>query len=400
MDVLINKNILFVSGAYNGAIYDFNFNKIYSVNHDANSFLMRFIKTKKSETNEEREYILKLQQNNLLCSDFNFVEYNHEVDRQNILNFAWLEITQNCNLKCIHCYEGETHKSNNMSFNIDDWKRIIKDLYSCGCSNIQFIGGEPTCYKNIIELNNYAGLFDFKSISLFTNATLINDELLDCFVQNKIKVKVSLYGNTAKLHNSITLIHGSFEKTVQSIRELLKRNINVEVAITLMRENQDHYEDIVKFVKELGVKYFKFDLVREVCNCKQNCHLCTREDLIKKKHRTEPKFSISKNWFTRASTQNTCWYGKFAIMEDGNVIPCIFERNIILGNLREKSISDLLKSEQLNSYWCLDFSQIEECKDCEFRYACKDCRPLGLLNGGLYKKSVRCQYHPLTGKWE
>lgn len=397
---IINKGVIFVSGAYNGAIYDLNNNKIYSVNHDANNFLVRLIERKKADTVEEREYILKLQQNNLLCQDFSFFEYQTQIENKNKLNFVWLEITQTCNLKCVHCYEGETHKSRSQSLGISDWMRIIKELYDCGCPNIQFIGGEPACYKNVIELIDYAGSFDFKSIGFFTNATIIDDYLLECFVRNKVKVKVSLYGDTAELHDSITLIRGSFEKTVKSIKELIKKDIDVEVAITVMRENQEHYEQIIQFIKDLGVKRYKFDLVREVCGCNQNCHLSTRSDLIKRKYRTEPKFLISEEQFNNALTQNTCWYGKFAITEDGSVIPCVFERNTVIGNLKGISVFDLLKSDQLNKIWCLDFSQIEECKDCEFRYACKDCRPLGLLNGGLYKKSVRCLYHPLVGEWE
>lgn len=396
----INNNVVFVSGAYNGAIYDFNNNKIYSVNHEANSFLLRFLESKKAETKEEKEYIFMLQQSKLIDKCYKFIDYAFDTDKVNKLKFVWLEITQACNLKCIHCYEGDTHKSCKDRLSVNDWKRIIKELYDCECTNIQFIGGEPSCYKDVIELIDYAGSFGFKSIGFFTNATLIDDSLLECLVRNKVKVKVSLYGDTAELHNSITLINGSFEKTVQAIQEMLKRDIDIEVAITVMRENQEYYERIVQFLKALGVKKHKFDLVREVCDCNQNCHLCTRDDLIKKKYRTEPKFSISKNWFEKAFNQNTCWYGKFAITEHGDVIPCVFERNILLGNLKEQTISNLLKSEQLNQFWRLDFSQIEECKDCEYRYACKDCRPLGLLNGGLYKKNSRCKYHPLIGKWE
>ena len=43
---------------------------------------------------------------------------------------------------------------------------------------------------------------------------------------------------------------------------------------------------------------------------------------------------------------------------------------------------------------------VEGCKDCEYRYACDDCRPLAMGDGdGLYGKYPRCTYLPSTCHW-
>lgn len=397
--ILANHGVVFVSGYYNGAIYDFNHNKIYSVNHDANEFLLRIFNGGKAENVEEENYLSNLEQKNLYRRDFSFHKYKLESQCRNCLNFAWLEITQICNLRCLHCYEGEIHQSANDKLTFEEWKRVIKELSENGCPNIQFIGGEPSCCANIVDLIDYAGNRGFQSISFFTNATLITDTLISCFVRNKVKVNVSLYGHTKEMHDAITQTNGSFNKTVANIKKMKESGLQITVAVTVMRENESYFEDIEKFVKSLGVQYQKFDLIREVSNCHQNCHMVTRNDLIAKKYLIKPSFSISKVKFEKAITNNTCWYGKFAISENGNVLPCVFERNISYGNLRELSIRQLMDSAILNQYWHMDFSQIEECKDCEYRYACKDCRPLGRVNGGINKKNIRCMYHPLTGEW-
>jgi len=397
--IAISNDVFFVSGCYHGAIYDLNHNKIYSVNHDANNFLLRLVQGGEVETEEEKEYLRKLEQENLFCRDFLFKEYIPNFQKQNKLNFAWLEVTQTCNLRCVHCYEGESHHSVDNRLTFLDWKRIIKEHSESGCPNVQFIGGEPSCCSNIIELIDYAGTFEFQSIAFFTNATLITDDLLSCFIRNGIKVKVSLYGHIAEVHDAITQISGSFNKTVANIIKMIKHGLQVTVAVTVMRENERYFEQICEFIKSFGAQHHKFDLVREVAGCHQNCHLATREDLIAKKYRIKPSFSISKAQFGNAFANNTCWYGKFAITENGDVLPCVFERGITYGNLQEISIKQLLESSTLNQYWHMDYTQIEECKDCEYRFACKDCRPLGMLNGGIDKKSIRCLYHPLTGEW-
>lgn len=360
---------------------------------------MRYIRGEAVSNQEEHDYIFMLVQNGLLKENIKYEQY--ECTHTDIkLNFAWLEITQACNLRCIHCYEGENHRTEENSLSTQEWKRIIRELFDVKCHNIQFIGGEPSCYVDIIELVDFARTFDFNSIGFFTNATIITDEMIDCFVRNNVTVNVSIYGHTAELHDSITTICGSFDKTISHVNKMINKGIKVNAAITVMKENEDSFEDIVAFAKAVGMKYSKFDLVREVCGCKQDCHSVTRNDLIKKKYRTQPSFVINKGWFNKAYLYNTCWYGKFAIAESGDVLPCVFEREIKYGNLKNRSIKELLNSIELKKYWFMDFSQINECKVCEYRFACKDCRPLGMINGGIDKKNKRCLYNPLMGVWD
>ena len=43
--------------------------------------------------------------------------------------------------------------------------------------------------------------------------------------------------------------------------------------------------------------------------------------------------------------------------------------------------------------------KIEECKECEFRYCCFDCRPDS--NGKeINEKPWYCTYYPKEGRWE
>ena len=392
--------VYFVPGAINGAIYDLKNERLYAVNHETNIFLIKYCQNVlMSLSDEEMAYIEKLCQENLLSRDYFPKKF---IDRQdapkNKLNFAWLEVTQVCNLRCLHCYEGETHLATKHSLSVDDWKNIINQLYLVGCKSIQFIGGEPSCYPRIIDLLDYAGEFKFSKIGFFTNATFLSAELIQAVKRNRVNVHVSLYGHTATLHDSITTIKGSFEKTTTTISLLLAEKIPVSVAITIMKENEQYFEDIIRFVEAIGIAKFKFDLVRDVKGCQQNCHLANRRDLIEKKYMVRPNFTISEEKFYKALCKNTCWYGKFAISDNGDVYPCVFEREIKYGNLFNTTISELLNSKILTEYWNLDFSKIEECKCCEYRYACKDCRPLGKLKGAN-AKNTRCLYQPLLGAW-
>ena len=394
----INNNIVYVKGAKNGAIYDFNTKKVWSINNDACEILERYINNISIE--KDYEYLKLLVQNSLINKNFVCKAYLPHSMKQIDFKLAWIEITDACNLRCIHCYEGETHSKMNNSLCLAEWKKLIDQLVELNVKTIIVIGGEPTCYKYVGEILKYISKFHVKS-TLFTNATNINDDLFNIIVETNTMVKTSVYGHNAELHDSITQVKGSFDRMVYNISRLKKAGIDVTSSIIVMRENEQYVDEIIDFTKNLGMNFNKYDVIRNVYGGSQNLHSPISEKILNKAFRTSPNFGCSKEYFDSAFSRNTCWYGKIAIKENGDVIPCEFERNIIYGNVKKDSLYNILHSDTLMNYWFLDFSKIEFCKDCEFRFACKDCRPLGLsVCGNIATKNPRCTYDPYHGVWE
>jgi len=62
---------------------------------------------------------------------------------------AHLEISNECNLNCVYCYN-----TNKNGFNLDthSWKSIIANLARAGVFQVSFGGGEPTMRSDLIEL--------------------------------------------------------------------------------------------------------------------------------------------------------------------------------------------------------------------------------------------------------
>ena len=402
MDYLISEKAVFVEGYKNAAIYDLKNNKVFRTNDIARDIINRVIIRRELPLSAtESDYLESLKANGLYDSEFITREYKTNAKYGVKLNFAWLEITQACNLKCLHCYAGETHKQSNTILPVADWIKIIDQLFDTGCKRIQFIGGEPFVYPQLITLLEYAGTKEFESITVFTNAVILTEELINCLVKNKVNIRFSLYGHTAQIHDSITQVCGSFEKTIKNIKQLIELKINVSPAVVAMRENQCYTEEIKIFIESLGLKYNGYDVIRNVFGGKQTNHTPTKENVINNSKRSKPEFYTNDEMFNKAYQTNTCWYGKFAITETGIVIPCVFERNIKLGDLKSQSINEILESEAIKKYWFLTFNQVNVCKDCEFKYSCVDCRPLGISRrGNLLDKNPRCTYDPKIGEWK
>lgn len=74
-----------------------------------------------------------------------------------------LELTYRCSEKCIHCYnEGATRNDDEIStrgdreeLTLDDYKRIIDELYDLGLVKVCLTGGDPFSKSFAWELIEY-----------------------------------------------------------------------------------------------------------------------------------------------------------------------------------------------------------------------------------------------------
>lgn len=396
----INENVIMVDGANNSAIYDFNTKFVYSINTESAN-LIKSLNIKKFDlTQKEDNYIEKLVEMGLLNRELNVTEEYFSNNEISDLNFVWLELTERCNEKCVHCYGEFGRNIKSQDLHLSDWKSILLKLKNSGCKKIQFIGGEPLLFKNFSLLLDYAINLNFDEISIFTNATLLTNTLIKKIKENNISIKVSLYGHNGEIHDNITKISGSFNKTISNLELLYNEGVKTSIAVIIMKENEVYLNEIMDFIKAKKFRFNGYDVIRGKIGTEQFKHIPNKE-VIKKKCITEPNFIADKKFFTTSLYKNTCWYGKFTITPSGDIIPCIFARDNVMGNILTTDLNNFLVSDILKKYWYLPKDEIDVCKDCEYRYACKDCRPLGeAIDGNFLGKFSRCTYNPYKGVWE
>lgn len=76
------------------------------------------------------------------------------------------------------------------------------------------------------------------------------------------------------------------------------------------------------------------------------------------------------------------------------VFPCVMERR--LKHCRVTEERDIKLNDTIRHF---NKEQISVCSQCEYRYACFDCRP-NSLSGVLNEKPWYCTYNPILGTWE
>ena len=246
-------------------------------------------------------------------------QYSNDID------FVWLELTDDCNLNCIHCYgeSGEKSSDNNL-LSFSEYKTTLSNLSILGCKQVQFLGGEPTLNKHLPQLINCAKANNYTFIEIFSNLINISEKLFEHFISNEVNIATSVYSHIPEVHDEITMKKGSFNKTIGNIKRILASNIALRVSIIEMSINKNHMDDTIQFLKSIGVKHIGTDKMRP--------------------------FGRASSKSTKASLKDLCGScagSTLCIAPNGNVSPCIMSKQWSIGSIRADSLSSLVKSKSL-----------------------------------------------------
>jgi MoaA/NifB/PqqE/SkfB family radical SAM enzyme len=243
------------------------------------------------------------------------------------LDFLWLELTNRCNLQCLHCYadSGPRAEIPNALTKVER-EQLITASFGIGCRRIQFIGGEPTLNKDLQALIELARHTGYDLIEVYSNLTHLSDDLLRCFEQFDVHVATSIYAPSAEVHDAITKVNGSFRRTVQNMRKLSAAGIKLRASIIEMPQNDGLTDATVSFLKhELHVHTVKVDRLRHFGRAgagdKDMHELC-----------------------------GACAKGTLCVGVDGKVSPCIMSKHWGVGSIRETSLAEIVYSSRLNKF--------------------------------------------------
>lgn len=413
----LNKNIILVKGYCRGVIQDLENRKIYSVDKNSKEYIYKLtqgisVEDVLAEENEDDKsafasYLDLLARKNIgYYSDEKIISgtYNHKKLIKKELFTVWFELRKSCNLNCCHCYmDSDSQRDKKLNIlSLNEWKYIIDQLKEYNPNRVILIGGEPLLFKEIDELIYYCRkVLSGTEIVLYSNITLLNDALIDAIVKNQVKVVTSIYSDNEEIHDKITGHIGSFKKTVSNIKRLRKLNIFVKANIVIMKYNCDNISDIMRFTYNLTGLKSKIDIVRDVGKSKEYL-ISEGLNVTFNRIKTKPVFKgIDETTFLRNYSGNSCWQGKLNISCDGSVLPCIMESKFINEkyNVRRQTLNDIIEGYMIPQFWSISRDCIDECKDCEYRYVCKDCRPICENKNNMNSKGEVCRYNPYLGIW-
>lgn len=304
----------------------------------------------------------------------------------------YLLLTDNCNLNCKMCIRGRRSGTN---IDVTDLKNMswIDDLTD---HDIIVTGGEPTLHKDFKEIVDLL-LTKAKTVTVTTNGT-INEYLTDDFLRENLFFQVSVDGDVEK-HNSIRG-QGNYEKSLFTIKKLDEMGAKYSVASVVSNKNKESMFVLEKELRKLThIRYWRISYEMPFGDAETDDFMSAEEwntfvdDIIRE---AQLKLKVQKIFpfevyerrrdeleliYSQKQRCNNCGSGstKFYIYPDWTVYSCTCLTDFPLGNLKEKTIKEILLGNEIKR-----FSEYEV-----HNPICLQCQYLKYCNGGC----IGMSYH-------
>lgn len=324
-----------------------------------------------------------------------------------------------CNLRCKYCYYLEkSHLYRNAPARVmsdELLERFVQEYIQAQImSQVLFTwhGGEPlmrplSFYKKAVALQERYAFGRQIDNTIQTNGTLLTDEWCEFFKEHNWLVGISIDG-PQEFHDEYRRTASdkpSWQKVMRGIRLLRKHGVEWNAMAVVNDFNAGYPLEFYHFFKEMGAKYIQFaPVVERMAAHSDGRHLATLVD----QECPVADFSVSPaqwgdflcaifdewvrhdvgqtyveifdctlaNWV--GERPGICVYAKecghAGVMEfNGDVYSCdhfVFPE-YKLGNIRDKTLVEMLYGEQQRQFSCLKHASLpKQCKECEWEFAC------------------------------
>jgi len=268
-------------------------------------------------------------------------------------------------------------------------KKILVESRKLGTLNVTFSGGEPFLYPHWKEATKVARQLHM-SVRFITNGYLIDRHVAKLLGMYKVtRIDISLYSLSPRVHDKITSIPGSLEKSMRAIELLKEYKVQVGIKATIIKENIDSYDELEAWAHKNGFPIaYDFTITPIIGASKKN----SRKEDLNIDFSQKIEFAIKRKRYSGLKTKNKkrvtlaeekkikdyaiqCGAGRWSLLflPTGEVMPCV-EWHLICGNVKNTSLEAIWHhSEQLNAIRNAKKSELKYCGTCQYYDSCMHC---------------------------
>lgn len=315
-----------------------------------------------------------------------------EVQGRPLISSLQFELSSRCNERCIHCYIPNEKKNKGFDMPTAKVKSILDEFAAMGGIHVTLSGGEAFLHKDLLEIARYCREKDLK-ISILSNLIALKDDQIAALKEINVSIiQVSLYSMDPEIHDFITTIPGSFERTKSAIERLVAADIPVQISCPIMKANRHGYDKVLDYAKSLKIKaqtdyimMARSDL--DTDNLANRLSLEETEELLRDiilhdtQYRDEtleqlPVTDEIKFDLERFKLQPVCGvgYDNCCITANGDVYPCAGWQDYVLGNVYKQSLQEIWEnSERVKELRKITQASFPQCLECDARDYCARC---------------------------
>jgi SPASM domain peptide maturase of grasp-with-spasm system len=283
-------------------------------------------------------------------------------------------------------------------------EKIISFLDFMDDNELIMLVDDPSQFPPIADSWDFPGLVQNAVIDIstvFHDFPKIFDELSAMGCQH---VQVRCFSNLLTLNSCRSLLENARHKSIVGIELILKYETGVldDAYVTFVKQqpmltaltvhsapqSKCVVVDSTAPVYYDGAPLREFRFTSQVVDSELHCGMVTQ------KYLTPP----SVGTFFEAKSFNGCLNRKISIDASGNIRNCPSMKDSY-GNVRNSSLLDAVHAVGFKDKWGVSKDHISVCRDCEFRYACSDCRAYLENPDDGFSKPLKCGYDPYSGVW-
>lgn len=164
------------------------------------------------------------------------------------------EVTQACDLACVHCRASAQPDRNPEELSTDEGQRLIDQIATLQVPVFVLTGGDPIKRPDLFELIEYARSVGVR-VSLTPSATplLTRDVVVRLKEAGLARLAVSMDGASAETHDAFRGMSGSFSRTLDAVRWANEIGLPVQINTTFSRRNINEIDAIVTLIEKLRI---------------------------------------------------------------------------------------------------------------------------------------------------
>ncbi len=330
---------------------------------------------------------------------------------------VYLYITEQCQLRCGHCYMGERLEralvmpTEQVFSTLTTWRKM-------GGSKLSILGGEPTLHPDFKHIIKYANTIGYEKVILNTNALRpAARKLRELEPTDFAYIQVSLDGASSGTHDLIRG-KGTFDISWEVTRELCQRGFDTRVICTVNRVNMDECLNLLHMADEIGVSLVKYHVFSGIGHgIENNEWLVSPRDWIafydrleqeKGKHRCQIWYQPTYATRSRVLQYTEEGYrgcigrtlDRISIFPDGRCYVCsyLFDTDLNFANMVDGNIELNRNPNEFDLFTAV--LNKDSCGDCKIRGGCQGGCPAEEIVMGASSCSVDPDIVPVCRLWK
>ena len=337
--------------------------------------------------------------------------------------FCFWEITDACNLRCLHC-EADAGRWSPDELRTDEALGIVDQLAQAACEQLFLTGGEPLLRKDwplIARRARDQGM----SVTIITNGVLVDSSSIHRMLESGVTgLSVSLDGDR-EVHDALRIpasasIKSSYDLAIHAIELGVASPIKTAVISQVHLRNIDNLRALYEQMVSLNIAVWQVQICMPLGRMRKRAseyviapsqlrHLSNQLAQFIEEGRLRIAVGDNIGYYgpneptLRGSLRDTksFWMGCLAgcrsvgLCSNGDVKGCpSHPRSMAVGNLRDTPFGEIWDDTGRFSYNTEWNEQLLEgnCRDCAFRRLCRaGCKSMALATTGTIYNNVYCE---------